>query len=195
MRALLLLAISLPLGAQYKMDAAGDPAPNPMFQSPGVKVLGSSNAVFCEVWLAKVAPQGGTSTEAAVTLPTFPVGSLIGAIRFPAKGADRRGQTIPAGTYLLRYVQMPVDGSHLGAAPQRDFLALVATTDTGAKMSLEEIIAASTRISGTKHPAVLSVSPGSGKTAFTQEGKQDWVLNTKVGDLPIAITLLGKAES
>ena len=61
-------------------------------------------------------------------------------------------------------------------------------------MTLDEVISAGTKISGTKHPSILSVTPGSGKTGFTQEGKQDWTLNTKVGDLPIAIILIGKAD-
>ena len=195
MRVLLLLALSLPLFAQYKMDAAGDAAPNPMLQAPGVKVLTPQGQMFCEIWFAKTTPQGGTSTETDVTLPSVPVGSIIGAINFPAKAADRRGQVIQAGTYLLRYVLMPVNGAHLGAAPQRDFVAMVPTTAADAKMSLDDVIAASTKVSGTSHPAILSIAPGSGKTGFTKEGDHDWTLNTKVGDLPIAIILVGKAEA
>lgn len=65
---------------------------------------------------------------------------------------------------------------------------------SGAKMSLDEVVAASTKISGTAHPAVLSIAPGSGKAGFTKEGDHDWTLNTKVGDLPVAIILVGKAE-
>ena len=197
----IILTATLPLCAQYKMDAAGDVPPAEaaaMLQGPGVKVLSASGQIVCEVWMAKTAPQGGTSTESDVTLPTVPMGSLIGAIMFPAKGSDRRGQVIPAGTYLLRYVLMPVNGAHLGAAPQRDFVALVpAAADKGssAKMSLEDVVAASTKVSGTSHPAVLSIAPGSGKTGFTKEGEHDWTLNTKVGDLPIAIILVGKAEA
>ena len=197
----LILTATVSLFAQYKMDAAGDAPPAEaasMLQGPGVKVLSASGQMVCEVWMAKTAPQGGTSTESDVTLPTVPMGSLIGAITFPAKGSDRRGQVIPAGTYLMRYVLMPVNGAHLGAAPQRDFVALVpAGTDKGssAKMSLEDVVAASTKVSGTAHPAVLSIAPGSGKTGFTKEGEHDWTLNTKVGDLPIAIILVGKAEA
>ena len=195
MRVLFLLAFSLPLFAQYKIDAAGDKAPAAMLQSPGVKVLNPQGQVFCEVWFSTATPQGGTSTESDVTLPTVPVGAIIGAIQFPAKGSDRRGQVIPAGTYLLRYVLMPVNGAHLGAAPQRDFVALVPTSASGEKMTLDEVVAASTKVSGTSHPAVLSIAPGSGKTGFTKEGDHDWTLNTKAGDLPVAIILVGKAEA
>jgi len=198
-------AFCLPLSAQYKMDAAGDAKPADIsaaaaqaFASPGVKILDGSGKTICELWLVKTAPQGGTSTESDVTLPTIPVGSLLGAVKFPAKGNDRRGQAIPAGTYLLRYVLMPVNGAHLGAAPQRDFVAMVpAASDggPGAKMTLEEVVAASTKVSGTSHPAILSIAPGSGKSGFAKEGEHDWTLNTKVGDLPVAIILVGKAEA
>lgn len=197
--------ISFPLSAQYKMDAAGDPKPTELsaaaskaFESPGVKILDGSGTMVCELWLVKTAPKGGTSTESDVTLPTIPEGSVLGAIKFPAKGNDRRGQTIPAGTYMLRYVLMPVNGAHLGAAPQRDFVALIpAASDGGAgvKMTPDEVVAASTKVSGTAHPAVLSIAPGSGKSGFEKEGDHDWTLNTKVGDLPIAIILVGKAEA
>ncbi len=197
--------LCFPLSAQYKMDAAGDAKPADLsaaaakaFDSPGVKILDGSGKMICELWLVKTAPQGGTSTESDVTLPTIPVGALLGAVKFPAKANDRRGQAIAAGTYLLRYVLMPVNGAHLGAAPQRDFVALVpASSDVGpgVKMTLEEVIAASTKVSGTSHPAILSIAPGSGKAGFAKEGEHDWTLNTKVGDLPVAIILVGKAEA
>ncbi len=200
----LLLSASA-LFAQYKMDAAGDPVPSEIpaavgsgLQSPGVKVLNNSGAVFCEIWLAKTAPSGTASTESDVTLPTVPVGSLIGAIKFPAKGMDRRDQAIQPGVYLLRYVLMPVNGAHLGAAPQRDFAAMVpSASDPGpsAKPSLEDVIAMSTKVSQTSHPAVLSLAPGSGKMTFTKEAEHDWTLNSKIGDLPVAVILVGKAEN
>ncbi|MDQ6676627.1 MAG: hypothetical protein M3Z09_04955 [Acidobacteriota bacterium] len=197
-------SLALPLSAQYKMDAAGDPLPPEVpaaiasaMQAPGVKILSPAGEVFCEVWMMKTTPQGGSSTESDVTLPTIPIGSLLGAVKFPAKGTDRRGQVIPAGIYLLRYVLMPVNGAHLGAAPQRDFAAMVpAASDKGpsSKVTVDQVVAMSIKVSGTSHPAVLSLAPGSGKTGFTKEGDHDWTLNTKIGDLPVAIILVGKAE-
>jgi hypothetical protein len=202
---LLLLTLAAPtVFAQYKMDAAGDPVPSDVpasvssaLSAPGVKILNPSGQVFCEVWFTKTAPSGPPSTESDVTLPTVPVGSLIGAIQFPAQGADRRGQSIKPGVYLLRYVLMPVNGAHLGQAPQRDFAAMVPAAGdkgAGAALSLEDVVTLSTKVSGTSHPAVLSLTPGTGKVAFTKEGDHDWTLNTKVGDLPIAIILVGKTE-
>jgi hypothetical protein len=190
---------------QYKMDAAGDPVPSEVpaaigaaLQTPGVKILNASGQVFCEVWLVKAAPSGPASTEPDVSLPTIPTGAMLGAIKFPSKGADRRDQAIKPGAYLLRYVVMPVNGAHQGAAPQRDFAAMVPPASDpglGAKPSLEEVIGMSTKVSQTTHPAILSLTPGSGKVTFTKEGDHDWTLNTKIGETPIAIIVAGKAEN
>ena len=195
--------LSSVLFAQYQSAPAGSPpselapAVGAELQSKGVKVTGP-NGVWCEVWLRKTAPAGPKSSEDAVTLPTIPVGALIGAIRFPAKGADRRGQQIPGGVYTLRYVLTPVTGDHLGVAPQRDFAAMVPAAldkDPTAKPTLQEVIQMSTKASGTPHPAVLSLASGTGAEGLTKEGDHDWTWNTKLGDLPIAIILAGKADA
>jgi hypothetical protein len=55
----------------------------------------------------------------------------------------------------------------------------------------------STKASGTPHPAVISIEPPSGSTfpAVTKEGDHDWVLNVKIGNLPVAIIVAGKVEA
>src|SRR5437764_11256943 len=117
--------------AQYKMEPAGAPAsdlPASMsgaLQKDGAKIVGGSGTAFCEVWFRSTAPTGPKSSEEGVTLPTIPQGSLMGALRFPARGADRRGQNIKPGVYTLRYALQPVNGDHQGVAPQRDFLVMI----------------------------------------------------------------------
>jgi hypothetical protein len=193
---LVLLAAPVVFG-QYKMDQAGGPPPAELASAvvaPGVKIM-AGDKLFCELWLAKTAPSGAPSAEADVTLPTIPVGALLGVVKFADKAADRRGQPIGAGVYLLRYVRMPVNGAHVGAAPQRDFVAMIPQAiDKGGTPDLDATIAMSTKASGTAHPAVLSLAPGSGQISFTKEGDHDWTLNTKLGDLPIALILIGKTE-
>jgi hypothetical protein len=189
--------------AQYKSAPAGapptelSPAISARLQPAGLKVTGPAGA-WCEIWFVKTAPNGPKSAEDAVTLPTIPVGSFLGVIRFTANGADRRGQQLKPGIYTLRYVLTPVTGDHLGVAPQRDFAALVPIAidrDPAAQPSLQQVIEMSTKASGTAHPAVLSLASGSGSEAFTKEGDHDWTWNTKLGDLPVAIILAGKAEA
>ncbi len=56
---------------------------------------------------------------------------------------------------------MPTNGDHLGAAPQRDFAALVPAADDKDPTTMPDLdatIKMSTKASGTAHPAVLSLS-------------------------------------
>jgi hypothetical protein len=125
-------------------------------------------------------------------------GTLLGVLRFPSAGYDRRGQTVKAGVYTLRYSNYPVDGSHQGVAPQRDFAVLTplsADPDPNATPSYEALIDASIKGVGTPHPAVLSLEAPSGAVpALAKEGDNDWVLKVKVGDLLVAIIVVGKVE-
>jgi hypothetical protein len=188
---------------QYKMEpVAGPPAELPpafaaLMQKQGVKITGAGGNAVCEIWFRSTAPSGPKSTEEGVSLPTIPIGALIGVIRFPANAQDRRGQKINPGVYTLRYVLHPVNGDHQGVAPQRDFVAMIPVgvdKDPAANPPLDKVVEMSTKASGTPHPAVLSLASGSGGQTFTKEGEHDWTLNTKIGDLPVAIILIGKAE-
>jgi hypothetical protein len=135
-----------------------------------------------------------------VTLPAIPHGTLLGAIRFPGQGADRRGQAIKPGVYTLRYSLQPVNGDHLGVSPQRDFLVLVPAADdkdVNATPNFEALMAMSRKASGTPHPAVLSMWAAGASDpvpSFSKQGENDWVLNIKVGGMPVSIILVGKVE-
>jgi len=188
----------------YKLEAIASTAPGvsapyaAVLQPQGYRVSGPGGA-WCEVWLAKTLPAGPKSSDAAITL-SVAQGSLLGVIRFPGKGADRRGQVIPAGVYSLRYSLFPVDGAHSGVAPQRDFALLTpiaSDADPAAKPAYEELIKWSTKASGTPHPAVLSLeTPPNGAAApsVMKEGEHDWVLTVKAGDLTFSVIVVGKAE-
>jgi len=167
-------------------------------QPQGVKIVGPGDSVYCEIWFRTKVPTGPKSTDDAVTL-SIPQGALLGVIRFPGPAQDRRGQSIKAGTYTLRYSQYPVNGDHQGVAPQRDFALLVRAsddTDPSAAPGFDALVALSTKVSGTPHPAVLSIwSSASDKFPnFSKQNDHDWVLDTKVGDVPISIILAGKVE-
>jgi hypothetical protein len=52
----------------------------------------------------------------------------------------------------------------------------------------------SRKASGTPHPAVLSiwkVEEKDFKPGVAQEGDTDWVLQTKIGDTPVAVIVAG----
>ena len=196
-------------GQQYKADKAGPPPPE---VAPGITQaleksgfqVSSQGGAYCEIWLRASLPpgavaQGQNAPLPNVTLPNIRQGALLGVIRFDAAGSDRRGQTIQEGVYTLRYVVMPMNGSHQGAAPQRDFLLLIPASedrDLNAAPDFDALVAMSRKASHTSHPAVLSLwkaaadSPG-----FSQQGDTDWVLESKVGDTPIAIIVAGTSSS
>ena len=132
-------------------------------------------------------------------MPTIPSGALLGVLRFPAKAGDRRGQTIAAGVYTLRYGNYPVNGNHQGVAPQRDFLLLVpAALDktTDAVADFDALLNLSRKASGTPHPAVLSFwkADADDKPGFEKQGEKDWVLTANLGNTKVSILLIGKVE-
>ena len=203
-RSLAPLLISIPAFAQYKASPAGPPPPGiapavaQVLGKTGFQISGASGP-YCEIWFRTSLASGPPTSEQNVTLPTVPVGALLGVIRFDGDGADRRGQTIKAGVYTLRYAIMPTSGNHEGAAPQRDFVLLVPAADDpnpGSLPKFDDLLNMSRKASRTPHPAVMSIwkadmdAPG-----FSQQGDTDWVLETKIGDTPIAIILVGAVSS
>ena len=200
--ALLLSLAAFAFAQDYKLEPISTPPPGlpapyaSEIQTSGYRVTGPSGP-WCEIWFRKTIPTGAKPADQTVAFP-FAQGTLLGILRFPKEGADRRGQVIKAGVYTLRYSNFPTDGAHQGVAPQRDFaLATPIANDPDPKATPEfEKLVAQSKTSGTAHAAVFSLEPPSGSTfpAVTKEGEHDTVLNVKVGDLPIAIIVAGKAE-
>ena len=199
-----LLLCSLAAFGQYKAESAGAPpaevapAIAAVLQKDGAKVTNNGKA-YCEIWFRTNKPPAAKSSEDGVSLPAMPMGALLGVIRFDGKGADRRGQTIKAGVYTLRYGIMPINGDHQGAAPQRDFLLMTPAAedqDLNSTPNFDALVAMSRKASGTPHPAVLSLWKADSDTpGLSKQGENDWVLQTKIGDVPIAVILIGFAAS
>lgn len=196
------LLSSLSAFAQYKTESAGAPpsevAPSIVaaLQKDGAKIT-KSGTPYCEIWLRTQKPSGGKAEDSA-SLGPVPQGALLGVIRFDGKGQDRRGQNIKPGVYTLRYALIPINGDHQGAAPQRDFVVMSPAandTDLNATPAFDALMDMSRKASGTPHPAVLSLwkadsdfTPG-----IAKQGENDWVLQTKLGDTPIALIVVGIA--
>ena len=206
MKPLVLLAFSAALFAQdYKLEPIATPPPDlpgsfaSLIQTQGYRVVGPKGP-WCEVWFRKDIPTGAKPSDDSIVFP-IAQGTLVGVIRFPGNGEDRRGQTIKPGLYTLRYSNYPVDGAHQGVAPQRDFslmTPIAADTDPAATPDFASLVKMSTKASNSPHPAVLSMEqPQSGATfpAVAKEGDSDWVLNVKVGNLPIGLIVVGRAQA
>ena len=199
---LLFFCAALACAQDYKLEPIpGGPAGlaggyASLLDASGYRVAGPKGA-WCEVWFRKSIPAASKSSDSAIVLP-IAQGTLLGVIRFPAAGSDRRGQTVKPGLYTMRYSNYPVDGAHQGVAPQRDFALLTPVgndPDPNALPSFEKLVEMS-KTSGTAHPAVMSLEAPSGSKfpAVAKEGENDWVLSVKAGDLPIAIIVVGKYE-
>jgi hypothetical protein len=189
------------VGFGHTMEPAGAPPSDlapalaGVLQKDGVRVLDGKKVVM-ELWFVAAAPSAAKSTEEAVSWATVPVGSFLGVARLPERGADRRGQTLKPGLYTMRFGIYPQDGAHQGAEPQRDFLVLsLAAEDKDPKATpkFEHLMEASKKASSTPHPAVLSFwrIEGEFKPGIEAvEGNQ--VLNTKIGDVPVAVIVVGR---
>jgi hypothetical protein len=203
-----LIIIIMAAGAafpQYKVEPAGPPPSDlagpisATLQKEGAKIVAGNGTAFGEVWFRSKLPSGPKTTEEGVTLPTIPQGALLGVLRFPGRGSDRRGQTLKPGVYTLRYSLQPVNGDHQGVAPQRDFLVMIPVaedTNPDATPAFDDLMKMSRKASGTPHPAILSMSSSSNATfpEIKKEGDSDWVLHAKIGDTPVAVIVVGKAE-
>ena len=205
MKPLLALAFALPLLAQdYKLEPISTAAPDlpaayaSAIQAQGYRVTGPKGA-WCEVWFRKSIPTGSKPSDPSIVFP-IAQGTLLGVLRFPEQGADRRGQVINPGLYTLRYSDYPVDGAHQGVAPQRDFVLLspiASDPDPNASPDFETLVKMSTKASNAPHPAVLSLEQPQGGSlpALVKEGDSDWVLNVKVGDITIGLIVVGTAQA
>ncbi|HEY1203963.1 MAG: hypothetical protein ABSH46_03680 [Bryobacteraceae bacterium] len=189
--------------AQYKLESAGAPpsevapAIRDALQKDGAKIAGP-NGTVCEVWLRTQVPAAANS-EQNVSFTDIAQGTLVGVVRFPVKGTDRRGQSIQPGVYTLRLSFYPADGAHQGVAQTRDFLLMspaATDTDSNATPAFDQLVAMSKKASGVPHPAVLNCwKPDSpGPAALKQEGA-DWVLYGAIGDRPIALIVVGTYQS
>lgn len=129
--------------------------------SSGFKVVSSQGRALCEIWPAKSWPAAESfKPNGAVNYP-FKFGELLGAVRFARNGGDFRGQKIRKGTYTMRYGLQPQDGNHVGTSDTRDFVVLLPAAEDGqaAPLEKEKLFEASTKASGTPHPAILSLLP------------------------------------
>ncbi len=198
-----LAAASVALAQEYKVEPLTSPpqglpaAYSSVIDTQGYRVTGPKG-VWCEIWFRKSIPTtGAKSSDAAIAFP-IAQGTLLGVLRFPGPGEDRRGQPMKAGLYTMRYSNYPVDGAHQGVAPQRDFALLtpVANDPDPNAMPAFDALVTQSKTSGTPHPAVFSLEPPSGSNfpSIAKEGERDWALSVKAGSLPIAMIVAGRAE-
>lgn len=199
--------------AQEYQVAAAEAAPtgtlapeiSSLLEAKGIKVSKGSTVV-CDLWFAKEWPVEADAKTGGEVIYPLTVGQVIGAIRFPKKTGDFREQDMPAGVYVMRYAQQPVDGAHVGTSPTRDFLALSpAAKDRDPKaIDYKALIGVSKETTGTAHPGILSLqkSEDGASPSVREVSDKEWVIVHVVGkmkqggsvkDLPLDLVVVGKA--
>jgi hypothetical protein len=190
------LALGAPARAQaYKVGLLTSPPPSEL--APVIRDVLSGQAVsvsgpqgpLCEIWWRKAIPAQATLDRGlGIAYGQLGQGTLVGAIRFDAVASDYRNQQVKPGVYTLRYVLLPVDGTHMGVAPNRDFLLLVpAVSDAIPKrVPVKIVIDLSRKAAATGHPSVWNLAvPGSAPKALPavlhqQDDTDVWVLYAQV---------------
>lgn len=202
-----LLAVTILAGEEYK-SAPGSAPPAELSDSikgllakQGVKIS-KDGQPLSEIWFRAALPAPKPTTEANLTMPGVPHGSLVAVIKVEQTYSDRRGQTFKPGLYTMRYSYYPENGDHQGAAPQRDFLLLspaATDTDGAATPVFKELVEQSKKVSSTPHPAVFSIWKEDPKYfkegSLEKMGETDWVLMHKIGDVPVSLIVAGKVEA
>jgi hypothetical protein len=202
-------------GQEYKVSKLDMPAPTgavapeitSLLQPTGFKVTKGDSQVIVEMWLAKEWPIAADAKTGGEVLYPLKPGQLIGVARYPRKASDFREQDVPAGVYVVRYAQQPVDGAHVGTSPTRDFLTLLpaAKDRTPDTLDYKTLIDTSKETTGTAHPAILSLqrpADGGETLSIREEADREWTIvrfvgKTKQGgavkELPLELVVVGKA--
>ncbi len=198
---------SVPVAVRAALDASGS------------RLVRPDGSVLCEVWLRKSLPVGRVAAAKGAAYPEMSESALLGAISFPNGGKDFRGQGIKPGFYTMRYELLPEDGNHMGVAPTRDFVLLLAASadnDPSAQYDFAQLVKLSAQAAGTNHPAAFvllqpTLSPPNaggekgGATAASSESRTyqnpdgfqvfAGAIQTDGGkNVPIALVVKGQAE-
>lgn len=194
------------LCAAQKIEPAGKaPSAVPIaiagaLQDHGFRVFDNGGSPLVTVWVAKSVATNKKEVEGA-NYPQLDLSSFAGVITFETDGKDFRGQSIPKGTYTLRYALLPNDGNHMGVAPNRDFLLLLPLTDSDPTTTYTEkqLYRASSKVSGGVHPTVLSLIAPDGKPGTATTTSEGFVvlhfsLSSPDGELPVALIVKGVAQ-
>ena len=193
----LVQAMAIPAHAQGKVETigafTGPAAPSVMgaLEPGGSRVRLADGTVACEIWFRK-------------DLPGLLPSALVGVLSFPQKTNDFRGQPVKAGSYTLRYAQMPSDGNHMGVSPTTDFLLLTPLADDTDAAALPEFTALSkmsAKTIGANHPAALNLAAVAERKDYPAVAKDEYGheifhvrLKTAQGEHPIALVVKGQAE-
>jgi hypothetical protein len=186
--ALLLLTPPPLLAAEPKLSAKVEKVSPPESLAEPVRklldgqalVVRDGDAEVMTVWFRAEIPAKASDEQVknGLTYREIPEGTLVGAVRFPAKFTDFRRQEIAAGVYTLRFAVQPDIGDHTGTAPHPEFCLMVPADKDPKPDAVEKkkLIELSSLVNEGRHPAVLLMWPYDGEEAGAKvAGKGDGV--------------------
>jgi len=92
-------------------------------------VSAADGDAIMDIWFARQLPAPGTPPiDPAVSYGAMNEGVVLAVMRLHREHRDFRDQSVPPGTYVVRYLRQPDDGNHLGETTYRDFAVLVPAT-------------------------------------------------------------------
>lgn len=124
-----------------------------------------------EFWFARQIVSQEKEAPGAL-YPKLARSAFIGLVRLPQGMSDFRGQSIPAGTYTLRYELMPQDGNHMGVAPNPDFLLAIPAAEDARPEQVyvqRKLVALSAKATSTGHPAVIALEAAGEPSTVVKE--------------------------
>lgn len=202
------LALVVPTFAgDYTIEPLNQPAPadvaDPIraeLSNTGLRVKNGAEPL-CEIWFRKSIPTAPGGGGIGRSYPDMPDMTLLGAIRVVSKMTDNRDHSFPTGVYVMRHGIQPQDGNHSGSTDYIDFSLLLNAkgdrTVEGGYGSPMDMIRRSLSDGGAGHPLVFALLPPSGSSSqptLKRNANNHWVLETKVGEMPIAMVVVGVYE-
>lgn len=143
--------------------------------------------------------------DPAVNYGSVPEGAVLGVMRLHAEHRDYRDQAVPAGVYVMRYLQQPADGNHLGETTFRDFAVLVPTSTVSSAQPQDFVQTLEQALGLNTHPLVWGLWPADLVVAPTVPGivnfePDKWGLRVdlprKEGDtVQVALVVVGNERS
>lgn len=130
-------------------------------QSKAIQLLDGTKPAF-EFWLVSEIPLTSKPAGLAKALDGVGTATLLGAVNVPKPRRDYRDDPLPSGVHTMRLALQPQDGNHLGTAEFSWFAVLVpATLDQkpNAFTDYKSLVSASTKLTVTEHPVILSLRP------------------------------------
>jgi hypothetical protein len=191
--ATIMLAGPPALAADYRVKATDRSMPpkalpdavRKLLEEKSVQFL-DKDKVLAEVWFRKEVPAKATEAQIknGLTYQEVPPSTLLAAIELKEPLIDYRKQKIKKGVYTMRLAIQPMDGDHMGTAPNAEFVLLApADADDGkATWEPEKLVEQGKKASGTGHPAVFLLFPVAKKDlgkapALEKKEGNHWVLN------------------